>query len=222
MGTVATSCVAEAEDTTASVPLNFTGLFPMTELKLLPSIVTIVPATPCSGEKWLMTGELGTTKLVSEATVTSFTVAYIFPVATPCGTVTTNWVTEADATVATTFPNFTILSNGVGTKFEPVIVTLVPATPEIGVKEVITVEGSTTKSEFDRAVAPFTVTEIFPVTAPVGTVVTNWVVVAEVMADVILLNLTMLPAALLSKLEPVIVIVLPAGPVAGAKAAIAG
>ena len=56
-------------------------------------------------------------------------------------------------------------------KFVPLIVTLVPATPLVGVKLVIVGKGSTTNVLALAAVPPGVVTLSGPVVAPVGTVV---------------------------------------------------
>ena len=55
----------------------------------------------------------------------------------PIGTVTVNEVVEADVTGAFTAPKYTMLAAGTGLKFVPVMVTIVPIGPEVGVKEVM-------------------------------------------------------------------------------------
>ena len=55
----------------------------------------------------------------------------------PVGTRTLSEVEVADVTFALTAPNHTTLFAGVVLKFVPVIVTVVPIGPEVGVKEVI-------------------------------------------------------------------------------------
>jgi hypothetical protein len=78
--------------------------------------------------------------------------------------------------------NLTRLLAAVVSKFVPVTVTAVPAVPLVGVKEVML--GApvplTVKDALLAAVPADVVTEIAPVVAPVGTVVTSRVALADV------------------------------------------
>src|SRR2546422_103245 len=85
----------------------------------------------------------------------------------------------------------------------PVIVTLVPTGPLVGVKLVALV-----------AVPPGVVTLIAPVVAPVGTVA--WIVVAELTVKVALMPLNCTAVAPVNPV-PVIVPLLPTGPFGGVK-----
>jgi hypothetical protein len=71
-----------------------------------------------------------------------------------------------------------------------VIVTTVPTLPLLGVNEAMEGEGFIVKSVLLIAVCPFTVTLIFPVDAPVGTVVVIEVAVAAVTVALIAPNFT--------------------------------
>jgi hypothetical protein len=55
----------------------------------------------------------------------------------PAGTVTVSDVEVADVTTAFTAPKYTTLFATVELKFAPVMVTIVPIWPEVGVKEVM-------------------------------------------------------------------------------------
>ena len=56
LGTLTKSCVVVADVTAAIVPLNFTVSFEGNTLKLVPTILTVVPTTPDAGEKLEMVG----------------------------------------------------------------------------------------------------------------------------------------------------------------------
>jgi hypothetical protein len=99
------------------------------------------------------------------------------------------------------------------------MLTLVPPTPIVGVNEVIVgAELAATVNELElESEPPGAVTLISPVVAPPGTVTTSWVVVAlETVAEVPL-NVTVFDAGVAEKPVPLIVIVVPTGPVAGTK-----
>jgi hypothetical protein len=100
-----------------------------------------------------------------------------------------------------------------------VIVTVVPIDPPAGEKFDIT-GGKTVKSIEEVAVAPFVVTEIFPVDAPVGTATVREVVVAADTTAAVLPNFTTLFVTL--KFWPVIITVVPIGPLVGEKLDITG
>jgi hypothetical protein len=97
----------------------------------------------------------------------------------------------------------------------PVMVTVVPAVPLVGVKLVI--DGITVKFDDEVAVWLLTVTLIGPVVAPDGTVVTISVLVELVTTADVPLKLTALFAAVVSKLVPTMVTVVPAVPLVGEK-----
>lgn len=108
-------------------------------------------------------------------------------------------------------------------KFVPVMVTVVPTGPEVGVNEVIVGAGVVTvKLLVLVAVLPATVTEIVPVVAPMGTVVAIEVAVLAVTTAVVPLNLTVLLAGVVLKFVPVMVSVVPTKPEAGVKLVMMG
>ena len=119
-------------------------------------------------------------------------------------------------TVAATPLNVTELLAGVALKPEPVIVTLTPALPALGLK--LDTEGGTTKLLPLVPVLPSTDTAMGPVTAAVGTVAVKLVAEAAVTVAETPLNVTELLARVDgSKPDPVIVTLTPALPDAGVK-----
>ncbi len=149
-------------------------------LKLVPVIVTVVPTGPLPGVKLVMVGT-GTVKLDALVPVNVPTVTVIGPVVAPLGTVTTSCVADADVGIAVGVPlNLTVLALLVELKFDPVIVTVVPIAPLVGVKLVMTGGVVTVKLVPLVPVNVPTVTVIVPVVAPLGTATTSCVALAEV------------------------------------------
>jgi len=150
------------------------------------------------------------------------TVTPIGPVAAPTGTVTVKVVVVAETTVAVGFVappvNVTMLADGVALKFVPVIVTVVPTGPLVGVKLVIVGGGGSTLKLLPLVpVKPFTVTVIGPVVAPAGTLVVSDVAVAAVTVAAVPLNRTVFDDGVVLKLLPEMVTWAPTGAVAGEK-----
>ena len=117
-----------------------------------------------------------------------------------------------------------MLLAGVALKLVPLMVTVVPTGPEVGVKEVMVGNAVivTTKSVALVAVLQPMVTVIFPVVAPAGTVVLM-VVEVEAVTDVAMpLKLKMLFVGIISKLVPVIVTEAPIAPEIGVYEVIEG
>ena len=107
-----------------------------------------------------------TVKLVPLVPVPLAVVTAILPVTAPEGTVAVICVAEFTLKlVAATPPNVTLLAP---VKLVPVIVTVVPTAPLIGVK--LLIPGLTLKFELLVAVPPAFTTETGPVVAPAGTV----------------------------------------------------
>jgi hypothetical protein len=73
-------------------------------------------------------------KLVGLVAVPAGVLTVMRPVAAPAGTVVTIWVAVADTMAAGVPPNATAVAAG---RFWPVMVTVVPAAPEAGVKPAI-------------------------------------------------------------------------------------
>lgn len=78
-----------------------------------------------------------TVKSLADVALTLFTVTAILPVVAPLGTATVSCVAVADDTVAVVPLNVTVLAEAVVLKFVPVIITVVSATPLVGVKLVM-------------------------------------------------------------------------------------
>src|SRR5205807_40164 len=201
-------------------------------LKLVPLIVTLVPTGPVVGERPAMVGALTTVNELALVAVPPGVVTLTGPVVAPAGTVARIAVSEVTVKVALTPLNDTAVAP---VKFVPLIVTLVPTGPLVGVKLAI-VGGVTTVNELALvAVPPGVVTLSGPVVAPAGTVA--WIAVAEVTVKVALtpldvtevaplqcVALTALfasPVAFLS-FVPLIVTLVPTGPLVGEKLAIVG
>jgi hypothetical protein len=128
-GTLALMLVLLHEVTVAVVPLNFT--VPVELPKLLPLMVTGVPAVPDSGVTELTTGG-GTTVNVMPLLETPFAVTTTGPVVAPAGTGTTIEVSlqlEAVAAVPLKLTVPAAMPNAV-----PEIVTDVPTAPAVGTK----------------------------------------------------------------------------------------
>ncbi|MGC4062295.1 MAG: hypothetical protein QM749_16180 [Aquabacterium sp.] len=104
--------------------------------KLVPEIVTEVPAVPIFGVKSVMTGAKldPTVNDLELVTVPLLLVTLMVPVDTPAGAVTFNVLALADVTVAATPLNLTVLFAATGSKPVPKMDTLVPALPLAGEK----------------------------------------------------------------------------------------
>jgi hypothetical protein len=129
LGTGATMLVAFQLVGVAVVPLKVTVLAPCEAPKFVPVIVTEVPAEPDAGDRLVMLGLTvkGTPLLASPPTVTT-----TLQVVAPLGTGTTMLVALQLVGVAAVPLNVTVLLPCAEVKFIPVIVTEVPAGPEVG------------------------------------------------------------------------------------------
>jgi hypothetical protein len=114
----------------AAVPLNVT--VPDVP-KFVPVIVTCVPTAPEVGDTLVMVG-VGDTVKFTPLLATPPTVTTTFPVVAPAGTDVTMLVALQLVVAATVPLNFTVPDVP---KFIPVIVTCVPAAPEVGDRLVI-------------------------------------------------------------------------------------
>jgi hypothetical protein len=138
LGTVTTSCVAVADTTVATTPPIVTVLEAAVVLKFVPVITIVEPSEPLL-VKLVMVGEpvdvvVVTVKSLEDVPVCPFTVTAILPVLTPEGTVTVSCVVVAAVTVAVAPLKVTVLFVVTALKFSPVMVTVSPATPLVGVK----------------------------------------------------------------------------------------
>jgi hypothetical protein len=104
-------------------------------------------------------------------------------------------------------------------KSVPLIVTLVPTGPLVGAKLVIAGAGTTVNAVLLVAVPPGVVTLSGPVVAPAGAAV--WIAVSEATLKLALVPLNATDVAPV-KFVPLIVTLVPTGPLVGAKLAIAG
>lgn len=143
----------------------------------------------------VMDGVPNTVKLAALLTVTPFSVNEMGPVPAPAGTEVVMLVAVDAVTTAGMPLNSTILLAGVVLKFVPVMVTVVPAIPPVGLNPVMVGVGKTVKLPELVTVTPLTVAVITPDTALGGTVTVKLVEVdAVTTAVLLLLNLTTLLA----------------------------
>jgi hypothetical protein len=149
-----------------AVPLNVTVLVPCVDPKLVPVIVTDAPTAPDVGDTLVMVGgTVNATPLLATPPAVTIT----FPVVAPAGTVATIDVALQLVIVVAVPLNVAVLVPCVEPKFIPVIVTDAPVTPDVGDRLVMLGVGSTVNEEPLLAKPP-TVTTMFPVVAPTGTV----------------------------------------------------
>jgi hypothetical protein len=215
-GTVVVREVEVAALTTATVPLKATTLLAGVVLKLVPVIVTVAPTAPLAGLKDVKVG-VGRTVKLDPVNVIPLTVTEMFPVVAPAGTVVVNVVVVAALTTAAVPLKNTALFAGVVLKLVPVIVTVAPTAPLPGLNDVKVGVGKTVKEEALVMVTPLTVTEMFPVVEPAGTIVVNVVVVAALTRAVVPLKETTLLAGVVLKFVPEITTVEPTAPLVGLK-----
>ncbi len=212
-GTVAWIAVAELTVKLPLTPLNATAVAPV---KLVPLMVTLVPTTPLAGAKLAIVGGLTTVNELLLVAVPPGVVTLSGPVVAPAGTVAWIAVAELTVNVALTPLNATAEAP---VKFVPLIVTLIPTAPLVGAKLAI-VGGLTTVNELLLvAVPPGVVTLSRPVVAPAGTVA--WIAVAELTVKLALTPLNATAVAPV-KFVPLMVTLIPTGPLVGAKLVIVG
>jgi hypothetical protein len=210
-GTVAVICVSELTVKLAGTRKKVIAVAPV---KFVPVIVTVVPIVPLAGVNELTCGV--TVKLVADAVEPKELVSVIGPLVAPLGTLALNCVSEMAHIVVAGVP--LKLTAVVPVKFVPVRVTVQPVDPLVGENELIvgappdsTVNGVPLKLQ---PVPQGAVTLSEPVEAPPGTVAVICVSESTVKLAATRLNAT--PVAPL-KFVPVIVTVVPAGPLLGVK-----
>jgi hypothetical protein len=136
-----------------------------------PKMETGVPTWPLCGENPVMTGAVMVTtlKFVALVAVPAGVVSVIFPLVAPGGTVALTCASETNTNDAATPWNLTDVTPE---KCVPLIVTVVPAAPNVGLK--LEINGapapSTVKLPALCAVPPGVTTVTLPVVAPAGTV----------------------------------------------------
>jgi len=113
--------------TMATMPLKVTAVaLP----KLVPVMVTFPPTIPVNGVKLVIVGTPTRVKLAALVPVPLRVVTPTLPVVAPTGTVAVIWVGDSRVkVVAVVVLNFTVVTL---MKLVPVMVTLLPATPEAG------------------------------------------------------------------------------------------
>jgi hypothetical protein len=220
LGTGATMFVLLQLDGVAGLPLNVTVLEPCVAPKLVPVIVTEVPTIPELGERFVMAGGDITVKttglLAKPATLTT-----TLPVAAPLGTGTTMFVLLQLAGEAGMPLNVTVLEPRVAPKFVPVIVIEEPTVPELGERFVIA-GGDISVKTIALLTAPATLATTLPVTAPLGTGATMFVLLQLDGVAGLPLNITELVPCVAPKLVPVIVTEVPTVPELGERFVMAG
>jgi len=138
------------------------------------------------------------------------------PVVAPAGTVA--WIAVSEVTVKVALTELNVTAEA-PVKLVPLIVTLVPTGPLAGAKLAIVGGLTTVNALLLVAVPPGVVTRSSPVVAPAGTVA--WIAVAELTVNVALTPLNATAEAPV-KFVPLIVTLVPTGPLAGVKLAIVG
>jgi hypothetical protein len=160
-----------------------------------------------------------TVKLLVLVTEPAGVVTLIGPVVAPAGTVAVILVDLTTLNVAAVPLNVTPVAP---VKFVPVIVTVVPTGPKVGVNDVIVGAPAavvTLKPWELQSLPPGVVTQIFPVVAPLGTVAVIFVEDFTVNVAETPWNVTLVAPV---KFVPVIVTVVPTGPEVGEKEVIVG
>jgi hypothetical protein len=219
-GTVAVIWVAELITKLARIPPNRTAVAPV---KAVPVIVTDVPVRPLVGENDEIVGAgTVTVKFVALVAVPPGVVTVIFPVVAPVGTL----VSIRVPWVFTVYDALTPLNRTAVAPANPLplIRTEVPTGPLLGENEEIVGAVAvvvTVKFVALVAVPPGVVTVIFPVTAPLGTVVVIFVPDAFTENDVAATPPNFTAVALLRPV-PLIVTEVPTGPLDGEKDEIVG
>jgi hypothetical protein len=212
VGTVAVICVAElVTGATAAIPLNFTDV---TVTKPVPVMTTLVPTGPLVGVNDVMlVAAAPTVKLVALVAVPPESTTVIGPVVAPVGTIAVMDVAElVTGETAATPLNLTDVTP---TKPVPVMATLVPTGPLVGVNDVMLVVPVTVKSVvLTPGGGDGVVTVILPFVAAGGTVAVICVfeLTVKLVADVVL-NFT---SVALQKFVPVMTTDDPTAPVVGA------
>lgn len=221
-GTVAVIDVEVEAVTVAITPLKSTSLSDGVVLKLFPVIITEAPTAALAGLNPAIVGVGKTVKFDALNIVTPLTVTEIFPEVAPAGTVVVILLAVDEVTVAIVLLNFTTLLAGFVLKLVPLIMTTAPTAPLIGLKPVMVGDGSTVKLVELVPVTPFTVTVIFPVVAPAGTVAVMLVEVDAVTMATVPLKSTLLLDVVGLKFVPVRLIEAPTAPLTGEKFVIVG
>jgi len=204
----------------SAAPPKVTVLVPCEVPKFAPEIVIDVPTGPDMGLRPVMLGGILTVKF-TPLLATPPTVTTTLPVVAPVGTGTAMLVALQLVGVAAVPLKVTVLVPCVAPKLDPVIVSEVPAAPEVGFRLVMLGGGMTVKVVPLLATPP-TVTTTFPVVAPVGTGTAMLVALQLVGVAAVPLNVTVLVPCEAPKLAPVIVTDVPTNPDVGLRLVMLG
>ena len=191
--------------------MNFTTVAPV---KLAPLMITLAPTDPLVGVNPMTRG--ATAKLLELVAVPAAFVAVMGPVVAPVGTAAVIWLLVLVVELADVPLNFTAV---VPVKFVPVMITLIPTPPLVGVKPVMVGRNMTVKLVALLAVPAAVIMVMSPVLAPAGTIVVIVVAVFTVKAADVPLNVTAVAPV---KLAPLIVTLVPIGPLVGETLVILG
>jgi len=198
----------------AVAPLKVTVLLLWLEPKFAPVIVTAAPTGPEVGDKLLIVGAVEGTVKLTPLLATPLTVTTTLPVVAPVGTGTVIEDDRHRVGVPTVPLNVTVLDPWLEPKFDPEIVTEVPAAPEVGDRPDMLGVGSTVKLTPLLATPP-TDTTTLPVLAPDGTGDLIEVALQLVGAAVVPLNVTVLEPCVAPKFVPLMVTTVPTAPEVG-------
>jgi hypothetical protein len=219
VGTEATIDVLLQLEGPTIVPLNAIVLVPWAPPKFVPVIVTKVPTGPEVGLRLEMFGVGITTKSTPLLAIPA-TVATILPVVAPAGTDTAMLVALQLVGVATVPLNVTVLVPWLAPKFDPEIVTGVPAGPDPKLVLVMVGVGRYVKAALllaTPATKTLTVTTVFAVKKRFGTGTAMLVGLQLVGVAAAPLNVTVLVPCVAPRFAPAIVTAAPTGPEVGFK-----
>lgn len=214
--TTATICVSlETIKLEAAVPLNVTAVAPV---NAVPVIVTLVPTGPVAGVKLRRVGAGTTVKTPVLVADPTGVVTLMYPLVVPAAITAVTWVSFTTLTPVAAVP-FT-LTLEVPVRPLPLMVTVVPTGPLVGVK--LEIEGvSRTVKTVALVTEPLAaLTVIRPVVVPAGTTAVIWF--AELTVTLVAAVPLKLTVDEPSNPLPVITTDVPTGPLAGAKDMIDG
>src|SRR5690606_40273653 len=119
--------------------------------KLVPSILTEIPCAAIGGNVPVISSS-GIVKSLADVVTVPWIDTVILPSVASWGTTTVSVVAVASFTSASAPLNLTMFSEAIVLKLEPDIVTVVPATPDSGVNDVIVVLSGVNVAEDRKSV----------------------------------------------------------------------
>jgi hypothetical protein len=195
-----------------AAPFKVTVLAPWELPKLEPLMVRAVPTGPDEGDRLVMFG--GTVNVIP-LLLWPATVTITGPVVAEAGTFTVILVLLQLVAVATPPLNVTWLPVWLAPKLDPLIVTAVPKTPDVGEMLLITGAAPGTVNVVPLLAKPLTVTTTLPVVAPLGTGTTMLATPHEVGVAAVPLKVTVLLPWVVPNPAPLIVTDAPTAAVFG-------